>query len=129
MVAGVPACHVLIIEDEWLIAQHLTSIATEAGGTSVATACTQDEAVDAAFDHVPDIILSDVKLLSGTGPCAVQAITLALGQIPVIFITGTPAACQPCDPRAVILVKPASAVCIIKVFKQLMSANLACTSP
>lgn len=115
-------CHVLIIEDEWLIAEHLAQIAEQAGATSIATACTQDEAVNAACARVPDIILSDVKLLAGTGPLAVAAIVSALGPIPVIFITGTPEACHPCDPSSVILHKPIASARVIAAFRRLAPA-------
>lgn len=112
-------CHVLIIEDEWLIAEHLIQLAEQAGATSFATACTQDEAIRAADERTPDIILSDVKLLAGTGPCAVAAIVAALGPIPVIFITGTPEACHPRAASSVVLQKPVNAARVIEAFRRL----------
>lgn len=112
-------CHVLIIEDEWLIAEYLTCLAEEAGATSVATACTESEAVQAAHDRIPGIILSDVNLLAGTGPHAVQTIVSELGAIPVIFITATPGACQPCEPPSVILQKPVDAARLMETFRRL----------
>ena len=78
-------CHVLIIEDEWLIAEHLTYLAEQAGATSIATACTEDEAVQAARERMPGIILSDVKLLAGNGPHAVQTIVSTMGGSPGHF--------------------------------------------
>ena len=110
-------CHVLIIEDEWLIAEHLTHLVERAGAKSIATACTEDEAVQAAHDRPPDIILSDVKLLVGTGPCAVQAILSFLGEIPVVFITATPDACRPCSPSSVILQKPIDPARVMDTFR------------
>ena len=112
-------CHVLIIEDEWLIAEYLTCLAERAGATSIAIACTEDEAVEAARERMPGIIFSDVKLLVGTGPRAVQAIFSALGEIPVIFITGTPEACQPCEPPGVILPKPVDPARVMEAFRRL----------
>ncbi|MDE8651451.1 response regulator [Novosphingobium album (ex Liu et al. 2023)] len=112
-------CHVLIIEDEWFICEYLKEVAHEAGATSIATAATQDDAVAAARDEPPAIILSDVKLRAGTGPRAVQTIFAEMGSIPVIFITGTPDECQPCDPPAVILGKPVEARRVIETFRQL----------
>ena len=111
-------CHVLIIEDEWLIAEHLTYLAEQAGATSIATACSEDEDVQAARERMPGIILSDVKLLAGTGPSAVQTIVSAMGEIPVIFITGTPEACQPCAPPGVILNKPIDSARVIDTFRR-----------
>lgn len=112
-------CHVLIIEDEWLIAEHLAILAEDAGATSVAMASTENEAVQAAYDHRPDIILSDVILSAGTGPCAVRTIIAALGEIPVIFITATPGRCQPSMPTAVVLDKPFDAANLTSTFRLL----------
>lgn len=112
-------CHVLIIEDEWLIAEYLTYLAERAGATSIATACTEEEAVQAAKERTPGIIFSDVKLLVGTGPHAVQTIVSALGDIPVIFITGTPEACEPCEPPGVILGKPVDPARVMEAFRRL----------
>lgn len=112
-------CHVLIIEDEWLIAEHLSDLVEQAGATSIVTACTEDEAVQAAQERTPDIIFSDVILLAGTGPRAVQKILTELGRIPVIFITGTPEACQPCEPSSVILDKPIDPPRVIETFRRL----------
>ena len=112
-------CHVLIIEDEWLIAEYLTYLAEEAGATSIATACTQDEAVQAAHDRPPAIIFSDVKLLAGTGPRAVETITSEIGAIPVIFITANPEECRPCEPPGVILNKPIDPTRVIDTFRRL----------
>lgn len=114
-------CHALIIEDNWFIAEHLTVLAEEAGATSIVTATTEEEAVAAAREHKPTIILSDVKLGAGTGPRAVQTITAEAGDIPVIFITGTPADCEPCEPPGVILCKPIQPRAVVDTFRQLVS--------
>ena len=111
-------CHVLIIEDEWLITQYLIDLAEEAGGTSIATARTEHEAVQAARARTPSIILSDVHLLIGTGPSAVQSILGELGEISVIFITATPHDCRP-RPGAIILTKPINPARLIDTFKRL----------
>src|ERR1700740_645045 len=80
--------HVLIIEDEPLIAQDLEAMLLRCGATSVSFAETEEEAVTEAASTRPDLIASDVRLRSGSGPRAVQVITQAMGPIPVIFITG-----------------------------------------
>lgn len=72
----------------------------KAGATSIATACTEDAAVKAANDQMPDIILSDVILAAGTGPGAVRTILSTMGNVPIIFITGTSEACRPPPHRA-----------------------------
>ncbi|QJU60924.1 response regulator [Sphingomonas sp. AP4-R1] len=113
-------CHVLVIEDEWLLSEYISDIAERAGGTSIDTAATEADAVDAAFAHRPDIILSDVILGEGNGPSAVQAIYQRYGEVPVIFITGTPADCHPCAPPGVIFGKPINERQVMAAFRQAM---------
>ena len=59
-----------------------------------------------ALEHRPDLITSDVRLIEGTGPAAVSKIHERLGEAPMIFISGTPDECQPCNPPGVIVAKP-----------------------
>lgn len=99
-------CHVLIIEDDWLIGEHIESVARDSGATSIDRAETEAGAVALALAHPPAIILSDVQLLEGTGPMAVRTIRAHFGPLPVIFITATPDSCQPCDGATAILRKP-----------------------
>ena len=112
-------CHVLIIEDEWLIAEYVEQLARDAGATSVDTADCQRDAIEAADKRTPEIILSDVNLRTGTGPCAVAAIQGNLGPIPVIFITGTPDDCRPCAPPGIVLTKPIQPTVLIEAFRRL----------
>lgn len=81
-------------------------ILKDEGATSFAFADTQAGAIAAALAHPPDVITSDVKLLRGTGPLAISAIYEKLGEVPVIFLTGTPADCKPCEPPGRVLCKP-----------------------
>jgi len=113
-------CHVLIIEDEPLLAMDLEGLLTREGATSFSFAATQNEAVSAALARKPDFITSDVGLTEGTGPLAVSIILDELGPIPVIFVTGTPDACSPCDPETLILTKPFDRIAIAKAFRELV---------
>lgn len=99
-------CHVLIIEDEILIALDLRALLEDQGTKTFAFAGTQAEAVEAAREQKPDFITADVALLEGTGPKAVETILQEIGPVPVVFITGTPEACHPCPPPARVLDKP-----------------------
>lgn len=99
-------CHVLIIEDEPYIASMLQELLEHEGATSTAIAATEQAAVELALASPPAVITSDVCLAEGTGPVAVKRIRAQVGDIPVIFITATPDACDPCDPPGVILEKP-----------------------
>jgi CheY-like chemotaxis protein len=112
-------CHVLIIEDEWLIAEHLAGLAEDAGATLIGIATTEREAIEAARERRPDIILSDVRLQEGTGPSAVAAIRCKQGEIPVIFITGTPEDCQRRCSSAIVLTKPIDNASVLSAFRRL----------
>src|SRR5437868_3330597 len=112
-------CHVLIIEDEPLVAMLVRDILEEEGATSFAFADTQDGAVASAIAHPPALITSDVKLINGTGPLAVDAIYKKLGEVPVIFITGTPADCEPCEPPGQVLSKPIDQADLAAAFRKL----------
>ena len=117
-------CHVLIIEDEPLVAMAIQDILASEGATSFEIVDTEKAAVFAATANAPHMITSDVKLLEGTGPAAVAEIHKRLGPIPVIFITGTPEACRPCNPPGSIVRKPFSEHAIIAAFHQITASNV-----
>lgn len=112
-------CHVLIIEDEPLVAMMIEDILAQAGATSFAFATTQMEAVDSARDRPPAVITSDVNLLEGTGPAAVAEIHGRFGETPVLFITGTPEGCWPCAPPGQILPKPINSAVLAQAFRDI----------
>ena len=100
-------CHVLIIEDDYLIADFMAWMAETNGAHTTSIAGSEAAAVASAMSQVPDLILSDVNLASGgRGPNAVERIRAKLGDIPVIFVTATPSDCSPCDYASAILDKP-----------------------
>jgi len=115
-------CHVLIIEDEPLIAWAIETLLEDNGATSVEIADTEAEAVAAAARKHPDLITSDVTLRTGTGPAAVEAIRATLGPVPVVYITGTPNACPPPGGRDRIFGKPMDEPTIARTFRDLLAA-------
>ena len=115
-------CHVLIIEDDALIAMHIQMLLELEGATSFGFASTQTGAIQEAKDRRPDLICSDVSLTEGDGPHAVEIILHENGPTPTIFITGTPDACHPCDPPAVVLSKPVSSDKLGRTFHRLLDA-------
>ncbi len=84
------ASHVLIIEDEPIIALDLENLITELGHEVVATAATRDQAVDLAMKTRPGLILADINL--GEGGSGLDAVSKILDSfdIPVIFVTAYP---------------------------------------
>lgn len=114
-----PMCHVLIIEDEELIALLIRDVLQDEGATSFSFAATQDGAVAAAEAQLPAFITSDVKLIDGTGPLAVQAIQSKWGPIPVVYITGSPAECEPNSSLTRIVTKPFSRDLVASALREL----------
>ena len=81
---------VLIIEDEPIIAMDIESIVTDLGHEVTSIAVTRDEAVAAAGDQKPGLILADIQLADdSSGIDAVKDI-LEKFAVPVIFITAFP---------------------------------------
>jgi DNA-binding NarL/FixJ family response regulator len=60
------AAHILIVEDQMLIAWHLSDLVEEAGHRVLAIARDPAEAMEAAARQRPDFALMDVRLLAGT---------------------------------------------------------------
>ena len=112
-------CHVLIIEDEPLIALDLEDLLACHGALTFSFADSQQGAIEASHGIRPDFILSDVSLLQGSGPLAVQAIRGEFGVIPVIFVTATPEVCSPCEPPVQIFRKPMDRPAIGAAFRRL----------
>ena len=112
-------CHVLVIEDEWYIADHIVYVIAQAGATSIDLATTEIDAVAAALARPPGVIMTDIRLAEGTGPAAVQTIVERLGPVPVIFVTATPEECTSCDPPSLVLGKPIRDAALKAAFREL----------
>ena len=84
------ATNVLIIEDEPIIAADIESLVEELGHKVDSIATTRDEAVQAAADRTPGLVLADVQLADGSS--GIDAVHDILGEsnVPVIFITAFP---------------------------------------
>ncbi len=81
---------VLIIEDEPLIALDIRALVEQLGHEATTIARTHEEAVRAAIDRRPGLILSDIQLADGSS--GLDAVNEILGsqEVPVIFITAFP---------------------------------------
>jgi DNA-directed RNA polymerase specialized sigma24 family protein/CheY-like chemotaxis protein len=89
-ISSQPSTRVLIIEDEPIISLDLQSIVREMGHTVAAIATTRDEAVRAARESEPGLVLADIKLADGSsGIDAVRQILSEL-EVPIVFITAYP---------------------------------------
>ncbi|MGE0224238.1 MAG: response regulator [Acetobacteraceae bacterium] len=80
---------VLIVEDEFFIADMLTMMAEDMGLEVCALAATAEEAESLARQHAPDLVFMDVRLKGERdGVDAAHAIHAML-PAPIIYITGS----------------------------------------
>ena len=112
-------CHVLIIEDEILIAIYIQQVVEDNGATSVEIVATEHDAIEAALTRPPSVITSDINLAEGSGLKAIQAIHEQAGPIPVIFITSSPELCTVAGPHVRVLGKPATESTIKRAFVEM----------
>lgn len=98
--------HILIIEDNLLVALDVQACVEELGAGSTDVASSEEDAVRMALSKRPDLITSDVRLAQGLGIEAVRRIVEHYGDIPVLYITANPDAVKVSDPEARIVVKP-----------------------
>ncbi len=99
------ALRVLLVEDDSMIGILLAGMLEEMGHNVCAIAGTEAEAVSAATDHNPDLMIVDARLGEGSGVVAVQEI-LRTGFVPHLFISGNIAKVKAQRPDAVMLEKP-----------------------
>ena len=84
------ATSVLIIEDEPLISMQLEDLVRSLGHEICGTAATRTQAQEVVAERTPGLVLADIQLADGSsGLDAVEDI-LAIGSVPVIFITAYP---------------------------------------
>jgi len=80
--------HVLIIEDEPVIALELEILLSDMGFVSFDIADTPQDALACARANRPDLITADYRIVDGTGVDAIDMITAAVGEAPVVYVTG-----------------------------------------
>lgn len=81
---------VLIIEDEPLIAMQLEDLVTALGHTVSGTATTRTEARAEVAKVAPGLVLADIQLADGSSGLDAVDDILAMGTVPIIFITAYP---------------------------------------
>jgi len=78
---------IVLVEDDAVIGALIAELIREMGHHVCATAGTHAEAVAAALQHAPDVMIVDVVLGDGSGVAAVAEIQRR-ADIPHIFMTG-----------------------------------------
>jgi DNA-directed RNA polymerase specialized sigma24 family protein len=81
---------IMIIEDEAIIALHLKSLMMSMGNDVAAIVRTESEAIAAAEQVEPELILADVNLADGSSGIDAVSHILKTLTVPVIFITAFP---------------------------------------
>lgn len=84
------ATRVLIIEDEPLISLDLAEIIESLGHEVATIARTAGQAVQAAGNEMPGLVLADIQLADGSSGLDAVRDILAMFEVPVIFITSFP---------------------------------------
>ena len=121
---GMKSLRVLVIEDDALIAMMLAEVLSDLGHGVCATAATPAEAIVAARQHDPDLLISDAKLRNGSGVAAVEEI-LRGGHVAHMFMTGDPAGVKLCLPDAIVIRKPFSTAALAKAIAKAVEAAVA----
>jgi CheY-like chemotaxis protein/DNA-directed RNA polymerase specialized sigma24 family protein len=81
---------VLIIEDEPLISMQLEDLVTSLGHEICGTAATRTQAQAVVAERTPGLVLADIQLADGSSGLDAVDDILAIGSVPVIFITAYP---------------------------------------
>ena len=112
---------VLIVEDDPLIAFALEEVLAGMGHVVCATVDTETQAVAAADQQRPDLMLVDAGLREGSGIAAVEKI-LRAGPVAHVFITGDPGKVQASRPGAAFLRKPFREADLTKAIESAMKS-------
>ena len=78
---------ILIVEDEAVVAENLEKVITDCGYEVVGRAASADDAVNAAIELKPDLILMDIVLLGGKNGIDASYEIKEKIDIPIIFLT------------------------------------------
>ena len=81
---------VLIIEDEPLISMQLEDLVASLGHEIYGTAATRTQAQEIVANGNPGLVLADIQLADGSSGLDAVDDILAIGSVPVIFITAFP---------------------------------------
>jgi two-component system, response regulator PdtaR len=99
------ALSILVVEDEAIIGLLLSEVLAGMGHKVCAVVASENEAVEAAAQHLPDLLIVDAGLAAGDGLSAVDRI-LAGRFVPHVFTTGNALKVRQLRPGAVVLEKP-----------------------
>ncbi len=114
------AARVLVVEDDITIGAMLGEILADMGHAVCATETTEAGAITAAARCRPDLMIVDVRLGSGCGMRATDAI-LRGGSVPHIFVTGDIFAMIEYRSDAVVIHKPFFTAQLAEAIEQVLA--------
>ena len=117
--------HALIIEDEYFVADAIEQSLRDLGFTSFDDANCVVDAVAATRRRYPELIVTDYRLVEGTGTEAVLAIC-AEKPIPVVFVTASAPEVRAALPSAIIVTKPFVSLILRGAVKEARDRPFAC---
>jgi two-component SAPR family response regulator len=116
--------HVLIVEDQYVIASELVQIVVRGGGIVEGPYGRVQHALDAITVLKPDIAILDINL-HGKAGYEVARVLLDLG-VPFVFVTGYSAVNLPSDYRDIpLLEKPVQPQVLVRLLRQLGESGAA----
>jgi DNA-binding response OmpR family regulator len=118
----IQALRVLIVEDDALIAMLLAEQLAAMGHDVCATAATEGEAVIAAADHRPNLMIVDAGLGRGSGISAVDEICRAR-PLAHVFVSGDVEAVRRRQPNALVVRKPFRQAELAKAIELALAAS------
>jgi len=99
------AARILIVENDVMIGILLAELLREMGYEVCGIACTETEAITAAAQCRPDLMIVDVWLDDGDGVSAIAEI-LRTGPMPHVFVSGDVAGILAVHPKLKVMQKP-----------------------
>lgn len=96
---------ILVVEDDVLIGMYLAEMLTAMGYDVCSVEATEADAVAAAAQYKPDLMIVDARLSDGSGIAAVDRI-LRAGFVPHVFVSGDVLDIRISRPGAVVMQKP-----------------------
>lgn len=112
---------VLVMEDDAIISTLLAEVLTGMGHDVFAIEATEADAVAAAAQRRPDLMIVDARLRDGNGISAVEEI-LRAGFVPHVFISGDASGIQTLRPGAVVIQKPFREPDLVRAIQRALSA-------
>ena len=116
------ALRVLVVEDDYLIGIYLAELLVTMGYDVCAIEATEADAVTAAVQYRPDLMIVDMHLRNGSGIAAVEQISRTL-PLPHVFVSGDMSSIEASRRGSVVLPKPFRESDLARAIQRALRAN------